>query len=143
MKAFPVSLIVRPLLTSGILAVKKDNTGVLILIDSEQPDKQKTIALWHEFIHLIQLASGVELKDIDEGMTEMLAARFADRCPEILALCTPPLAAHDRPSVATSQPDANTSGKSLVRTTEVAISSAAQSGVLLKRKVARPAEKAG
>jgi hypothetical protein len=66
---------VRPLLVNGVLAT--DDHGPLILIDSEQPELEQVITLWHETLHLLGMT--------DEVKVEQLARRLlAAACPEIL-----------------------------------------------------------
>lgn len=58
------------------------DTGVpTILIDSEQPHGQKLVTLWHEVVHLMQMAGGFSQ---DEDDVEAAAKRLAAACPEAL-----------------------------------------------------------
>ena len=68
-------VIFRHLLVSGMVATS--DAGVLVLIDSEQPESEQLVALWHEALHLIGLR--------DEDQVEAFAQRLAQACPEILA----------------------------------------------------------
>ncbi len=77
----------RPLLTSGMICVPKTEGGsYLILIDSDASESEQTVTLWHELIHLLEMASG---KSSGEDAVEKLAVEWAKRCPEILTLCRP------------------------------------------------------
>lgn len=67
-------VIFRPMLVSGMVATS--DAGVLVLIDSEQPDAEQLVALWHEALHLLGLR--------DEDQVEAFAQRLAQACPEIL-----------------------------------------------------------
>lgn len=71
-----IEIRVRPMLVSGMLA----STGMrpVILIDSEQPRAQQTLALWHEAMHLLGIR--------DDAVAEDLARRLAAAVPEILDL---------------------------------------------------------
>lgn len=64
----------RPLLVSGLIG--DSDAGICILIDSEQPERQQVVALWHETLHML----GLE----DEEQVEAMAKRLAEACPEIL-----------------------------------------------------------
>ena len=64
----------RPLLVQGQLAT--DDNGILLLIDSEQPDAEKIVTIWHETLHLLGLT--------DEEQVESMANKLAAACPEIL-----------------------------------------------------------
>jgi hypothetical protein len=70
-----IKLTFRPLLVSGMLADTTD--GPVILIDSEQPEAEQRVALWHELMHLV----GLE----DEDLVEDLARRLDAACPELLS----------------------------------------------------------
>ncbi len=67
----------RPLLTSGMYATG-DRGAVYLLVDSEQPESEQVIALWHETLHLLGLK--------DEHRVEALAQKLAAACREILAV---------------------------------------------------------
>lgn len=76
-----LTVIVRPLLVSAILAT--DRAGLpVILIDSEQRVKERSIALWHEVVHLILSAS--DEPEHDEAEIEMLARRLYAAWPGAL-----------------------------------------------------------
>jgi hypothetical protein len=81
--AVPCSLLTvieRPLLTSGQLSVRK---GVpTILIDSEQEHSEKLVSLWHEVVHLLRAVGGYSQ---DEAGVEAWAKRLAAACPDALA----------------------------------------------------------
>ena len=66
----------RPMLVSGMLAAIGERP--VILVDSEQPDAEQAVALWHEVAHLL----GV----VDEAAAEAMAVRLAAAVPEILEL---------------------------------------------------------
>lgn len=74
-----VRIRIRPLLVSGQLAVDAD--GPLILIDSEQPEHEQVVALWHETLHLLGLT--------DEKQVEAFALELAKSCPTILLALAP------------------------------------------------------
>jgi hypothetical protein len=67
---------VRPMLVSGMLA--SSTRGPVILIDSEQPELQQVVALWHEVLHLLGVT--------DEATAESIAARLAGADPGVLRL---------------------------------------------------------
>lgn len=70
-------ILFRPLLTSGCIA-KGDGGYTYILIDSEQPELEQIIAVWHEALHLL----GLTHEDDVEALAQRLAAAF----PEILPM---------------------------------------------------------
>lgn len=74
LRAAPPRIVFRPLLTSGMYAGSE--AGRLILIDSEQPESEQLIALWHETLHLLGLR--------DDDLVEPMARRLAAACPELL-----------------------------------------------------------
>lgn len=65
----------RPLLSSGLIGVGTGGT-TYVIIDSEQPEAEQVIALWHETLHLLGLK--------DETLVEAFAQRLAQACPDIL-----------------------------------------------------------
>ena len=65
------------MLISGMLATVPADRVDVILIDSEQPEAEQLVALWHETLHLLGLT--------DEDQVEAMAQRLAKACPEILA----------------------------------------------------------
>jgi hypothetical protein len=75
-----LTVVERPLLTSGQLSVRK---GVpTILIDSEQEHSEKLVSLWHEVVHLLRAVGGYSQ---DEADVEAWAKRLAATCPDALA----------------------------------------------------------
>lgn len=68
-------ILFRPLLTSGLIG-KSDAGHTYILIDSEQPEAEQLVALWHEALHLLGLT--------DEDLVEIMARHLAECCPEVL-----------------------------------------------------------
>lgn len=66
----------RPLLTSGLIGNGNAGTTSYVIIDSEQPESEQVIALWHETLHLLGLK--------DETLVEAMAQRLAQACPEVL-----------------------------------------------------------
>lgn len=83
---FPVAIVLRPLLVSGMLA-DGGNGRVDILIDAEQPPPVQLQALMHETIHLLLMAAG-RSKSIehDEVRIDDLAKRLADAAPDLADL---------------------------------------------------------
>lgn len=75
-----IRVLFRPLLVSGAVGTidGKAGAGIVILIDSEQPEPEQLVALWHETLHLLGLK--------DEHQVEALALKLAAACPEILPL---------------------------------------------------------
>jgi hypothetical protein len=71
-----VRIIFRPLLVSGMLAT--DEHGVVMLIDSGQPESEQAVALWHEVLHMLGL--------FNENQVEAMAQRLGAVCPEIVAM---------------------------------------------------------
>lgn len=69
-------IIFRPLLVSGMLAT--DEHGVVMLIDSEQPETEQAVAVWHEVLHMLGLYNEVEV--------EAMAQRLGAACPEIVVM---------------------------------------------------------
>jgi Zn-dependent peptidase ImmA (M78 family) len=69
-----VPLKVRPMLVSGMLAT--DGQGPVILINSEQEEREQVIALWHETLHLLGLPEG--------DLVETAARQLADAFPSVL-----------------------------------------------------------
>jgi hypothetical protein len=67
-------IIFRPLLVTGIFGQSPD--GPVILIDSEMPQSEQAIALWHEALHWLGLD--------DERQVEAMAVRLAAAVPEIV-----------------------------------------------------------
>ncbi len=87
MTKFPIEILFRPLLVSGSLATKDNTTlfssTLLIMINDEQPRDQQVVALWHETVHLLLMAAGIEAPH-DEAWVEETARKLAKACPEIL-----------------------------------------------------------
>jgi len=73
-KRATIPIKVRPMLVSGMLAT--DEHGPVILIDSEQGEREQIVTLWHETLHLLGMT--------DEARVERFAHRLADGCPTIL-----------------------------------------------------------
>jgi hypothetical protein len=71
-----VTVLFRPLLVSGTVA-RGDRGMVYAMIDTEQPELEQLIALYHETLHLLGLK--------DEDQVEAFAQRLAIACPEVLA----------------------------------------------------------
>lgn len=69
-----VPIKVRPMLIHGQLAT--DEHGPVILIDSEQDEREQVVTLWHETLHLLGMT--------DETRVEEFAYRLADACPTVL-----------------------------------------------------------
>lgn len=67
-------IIFRPLLVTGIFGHSPD--GPVILIDSEMPQSEQAIALFHEALHWL----GFD----DEAHVEAMALRLAAAVPEIV-----------------------------------------------------------
>lgn len=74
-----IRLLVRPMLVSGQLAT--DPKGLLILVDSEQPEHEQVASLWHETLHALGLT--------DEVQVEAIARDLAEACPTILRALAP------------------------------------------------------
>lgn len=55
-------------------------------LNSELNEDELATTLWHETIHILMLASGIELPH-DEEFVEELAQKLAICCPEILEVC--------------------------------------------------------
>lgn len=69
-------IIIRPLLNSGMFAMN-ENGNATILIDSEQPIEELRLAVYHEMIHYILFAYGIE--DQDEEKVEKIAQALAGK----------------------------------------------------------------
>jgi hypothetical protein len=65
-----------PMLTCGFTGTNEAG-DVCILIDSEQDEREQTVTLYHEALHLLGL--------VDEEQVEAMAQRLAKACPELLA----------------------------------------------------------
>lgn len=76
-----IDIIFRPLLVSGMLAVKSGSLEprVTILIDSQQPTKEQTIALFHELLHLV-------CPKMSEDAVECFARAMAKELPYFAAV---------------------------------------------------------
>lgn len=98
---FPVAIVIRPLLVSGMLA-DGGNGRVDILIDAEQPAAVQLQALMHETIHLLLMAAG-RAKSIehDEVRIDEMAKRLADAAPDLVELLG---ISEDHDDVASSAP---------------------------------------
>jgi Zn-dependent peptidase ImmA (M78 family) len=70
---------IRPLLSAGMIGC--DDDGILILIDSEQSKLQQNITLWHEVVHLLRDAGGVDQSEIE---VEEYAKKLAEACPNAI-----------------------------------------------------------
>lgn len=94
----PYRLMFRPLVVSGMLAT--DDSGWVILVDNEQSREEQTVALCHELVHTVLLASGQHAHD--EALVDDLALRMARACPDLLDLIrpTPTISASPAPSLA-------------------------------------------
>lgn len=71
----------RPLLVSGMTAMRGSST--VILIDSDQSEDEQNRALWHEAVHVLMLGAGVEIHD--ETKVESMAMQLAAACPDFAA----------------------------------------------------------
>jgi len=69
-----VPVMFRPLLVNGILGVRDGRP--IILVDTDQPESEQLVTVWHEALHLLGLTN--------EAQVEALAQRLAAACPEIL-----------------------------------------------------------
>ena len=78
-----VRIVIRPLLVSGMLAsdglelVKRP----VIIIDSELPEEERVVSLWHETLHLLGMTNEVEV--------EAIARELAKAYPTILRRLAP------------------------------------------------------
>lgn len=81
-----VSFVRRPMRISGMLAKgTEDLEGRhIVLVNSEDTEEEQAITLWHEIVHLIQLAGGLPEELHDEKEIEAAAGKIAKVCPEIL-----------------------------------------------------------
>lgn len=84
----PLTIKFRRLLYSGMVMTPTDpgKIGYMILVNSEQSEEQQAITLWHEIIHVLELAND---KASGEEAVEALAVKLAKACPEILEICRP------------------------------------------------------
>ena len=84
---FPVAILRRPLLIPGALAFKDETTmfvsSLLILVNDRQSKEQQTITLFHEALHLLIRAAGIEAPH-DEEWVEERAKALAAACPDLL-----------------------------------------------------------
>jgi hypothetical protein len=69
-----VRIKLRPMLVNGMLS--SDAAGPVVLIDSEQPEGEQVVSLWHEIMHLLGLT--------DEKEVEAIAYNLAEADPHIL-----------------------------------------------------------
>lgn len=76
-----IGLYFRPLGVSGMLAEVGSDT--VLLIDTEQPVKEQSVAIWHETIHLLLEIAGIPDFHHDEKKIEAMALKLADACPNI------------------------------------------------------------
>lgn len=78
-----VRIIVRPLLTRGMLAADGNQLikRPVIIIDSEQTEEEQVISLWHETLHLLGLTNEAEV--------EAIAKELAKAYPAILRRLAP------------------------------------------------------
>ncbi len=88
---YPLSIQFRPLLVSGLTGGMHFDEQknlfchqLVVLVNNKQPADHQRIALFHEMLHMILLAAGVE-RPHDEVWIEDAAKRMAESCPEILA----------------------------------------------------------
>ncbi len=73
-------ILIRPLLVSGMYASEPATRADLILVNSEQPESQQSIAFWHEMLHL---ALGTTCTDEEHGWIEAQATALAEAFPEV------------------------------------------------------------
>lgn len=72
-----IQIAFRPLLISGMISGEAAGSMQLILIDSEQPESEQDVAVFHEALHLLFDAAGkTQLKneDLIDAMAKAAAA---------------------------------------------------------------------
>jgi hypothetical protein len=84
-------VVVRPLLMSGMLTVRKDappsaRRVYLILVDKGMSAEETCITLFHELIHIMLLIAGVDESAHDENEIDRWAKRLAGTFPTVTQL---------------------------------------------------------
>ena len=92
LRAYVESIVVRPLLVSGMCAEAKippkdaPDRRYLILVDAELSLPERLRTLFHELIHIQLFVAGVAARYHDESQIEACAIRLADRYPEAIGI---------------------------------------------------------
>lgn len=77
-----LTIVFRPLLIPGMIAKMPDG-NTLMLIDSDDDEREQNVTMFHETVHLLLEAGGIPLPH-DEEMVEAFAIQLASACEGLL-----------------------------------------------------------
>lgn len=93
-----MKFVIRPLLIPGMLVKAPDGDWVM-LVDSDLPQEELAVTIWHEFVHLFKERAG-DPQPHNEVEVEALGQRLAKAFPEIVELIRPRAVSYDEAMLA-------------------------------------------